>query len=741
MLGCARLLFALLLLVFMAQSAPGQVDQPRPFVPRRPMTPQEIARREALKKYGEGLLSERDDRLLDALRCYEESARLDPGAPAVYKALVSLYLALDRTGDAMTACRTGLELDPGDPELWYVSARLNKALGKYAEARADLRQALATERVQGHPEQAQQLFLDLGELLEAASEFGPAADAYTRAAQILEHPDRLLEKGNFSREAILSRAAETYERIGNLYRKAGKYDDAIEAFRKAQERAPERVGRLGYQLAQICVQQGRLAEALTHIDAYLRMQPLGLEGYEFKIDLLRRLKQATAVLPWLEQAVQADHYNTGLRLLLAREYARAGQPAQAEQAFKQLSEAGPSPEIYRGWFQLYREDAGKILGMLNRAVEQAKVERPGANLAAAQAKAMVAALRDEGDVARVLVQTASRSVAQGLALKFETLQFLAVLAERLRQVEEAERFYRLCVPQAPAATEPLVYGGLLRVLNRQRRFDEVIKVCTSGLTSAQATNRLLFYNDLARAHAQLEHYDEALRNADQAITLANDDSRLMLKLLRVRILSMAERHAQAEAECQTMLKEFVLPGDVLEVRYVLAGVYAATKQFEKSEEQLAQILRADPNNAPANNDLGYVWADQGKNLPEAEDMIRRALEQDRRQRKQATSLTTEEDRDNAAYVDSLGWVLFRRGRLEEARQELERATAQSDLDDPVLWDHLGDVYYRLNQREQAHSAWERALRMYEQGRRRRTDDRYHELQRKLKLAREQASTR
>jgi tetratricopeptide (TPR) repeat protein len=732
--GCMRPVIAAAVALMLGQQAAlaQPLELPR-LVPPLRLSPEERDRREALKKYAEGLLSERDDRLLDALKCYEEAVRLDPRAPAVYKTQVGLLLALDRAPEAMIACRKALALDKGDPELWYVSARLHKACGLYADAQADLRQALATEHVRTHPEQAQQLYLDLGELLELAHDYGPAADAYLRAAQILEHPDRLLDKGNFSREAIVARSAETYERIGNLYRKAKKYPEAIDALRKAQERAPERVGRIGFQLAQLCLEQGRLPEALAHVDAYLRMQPPGLEGYEFKIDLLRKLNQEASVLPWLEQAAQADRYNTGLRLLLARACAAAQQPARAEQIYKELSEAGPGPEVYRGWFQLYRAEPARVLAMLNGAVERGAAS----NVAAVQARAMVAALREEGELARELVQSVQPKLGQDPALRFETLQFLAVVAERQQLLGEAERLYRVCRMMAPAGAETLTVAGLLRVLNKQRKFEEVVKLCTAGLAGAAPLQQLIYYNDLARASAQLERYEEALRHADQALLLASEDNKLMLQLLRVRILAMAERFADAEAECQTLLRERVLPGDVLEIRYTLSGIYTAAKQLDKSEEQLAQILRLDPNNAPANNDLGYVWADSGKNLAEAEDMIRRAVDQDRRRRQQATAGTTEEGHDNAAYIDSLGWVLYRRGKLEDARQELERATTLPDSDDPVIWDHLGDVYYRLRRAEDARTAWERALRIYEQGRRRRTEERYHELQRKLKMLREQ----
>jgi Tfp pilus assembly protein PilF len=85
-------------------------------------------------------------------------------------------------------------------------------------------------------------------------------------------------------------------------------------------------------------------------------------------------------------------------------------------------------------------------------------------------------------------------------------------------------------------------------------------------------------------------------------------------------------------------------------------------------------------------------------------------------------------------VDSLGWVLYRRGQWETARRELERATVlPGGADDPVVWDHLGDVLARLNQREQAATAWKKALALYESGSRRRGDGRYDEIKEKLRL--------
>ena len=115
----------------------------------------------------------------------------------------------------------------------------------------------------------------------------------------------------------------------------------------------------------------------------------------------------------------------------------------------------------------------------------------------------------------------------------------------------------------------------------------------------------------------------------------------------------------------------------------------------------------------------------------SEEMVRQAIELDRRQRK----LTRDANpgQDNAAYIDSLGWVFFRQGKLEEACRQLELASSLPDgVDDPTVWDHLGDVYFRLERRDRARAAWEKAVSLFEKENRRKMDERHEEALRKLK---------
>src|SRR5262245_65055731 len=106
-----RLVLAALIASLVTALAWAQEDRPKLFVAKTPPTQQELNRRASLHYYVLGLLCERDDRLLEALKAFEQAAKLDPEAPAVFKAQVPLLLALDRTTDAQVTLRKVLALD------------------------------------------------------------------------------------------------------------------------------------------------------------------------------------------------------------------------------------------------------------------------------------------------------------------------------------------------------------------------------------------------------------------------------------------------------------------------------------------------------------------------------------------------------------------------------------------------------------------------------------------------------
>ena len=112
---------------------------------------------------------------------------------------------------------------------------------------------------------------------------------------------------------------------------------------------------------------------------------------------------------------------------------------------------------------------------------------------------------------------------------------------------------------------------------------------------------------------------------------------------------------------------------------------------------MQQVLDEYPDDVGANNDLGFLWADENKHLDRALKMIVAAVAA---------------EPENRAYRDSLGWVFYRLGRFPEAVAELEKAVDEKQPDGTIL-DHLGDAYEKLGRHGKAVAAWQRAKAAYE----------------------------
>ena len=134
------------------------------------------------------------------------------------------------------------------------------------------------------------------------------------------------------------------------------------------------------------------------------------------------------------------------------------------------------------------------------------------------------------------------------------------------------------------------------------------------------------------------------------------------------------------------------PADI-PTQFALVDLYQDAGRSGDAERILRQILTVEPTNANALNTLGYMLAVRGERLDEAITLVRRALEQ---------------DPNNGAYLDSLGWAHFRRGDLNEAQKYLT-AAAQQMPDNSEVLDHLGDLHARRGNLADAIAAWTRAL--------------------------------
>jgi tetratricopeptide (TPR) repeat protein len=123
------------------------------------------------------------------------------------------------------------------------------------------------------------------------------------------------------------------------------------------------------------------------------------------------------------------------------------------------------------------------------------------------------------------------------------------------------------------------------------------------------------------------------------------------------------------------------------------AMYEREKNYDEAEKAFRTVLEGDPENAGALNYLGYMFADRGIRLEEAQQLISKALDL---------------DPDNGAYQDSLGWVYYRLNKLDQAADQLRLAVDKVGKD-PTVHDHLGDVYFKQGKIKEAIQQWETSI--------------------------------
>jgi Flp pilus assembly protein TadD len=134
-----------------------------------------------------------------------------------------------------------------------------------------------------------------------------------------------------------------------------------------------------------------------------------------------------------------------------------------------------------------------------------------------------------------------------------------------------------------------------------------------------------------------------------------------------------------------------------DLHFQLGVAFEKMGRFDQAVAEFRRVIVLDPKHAEAYNYVGYMLAEKGIRLDEAQRLIQKALEL---------------EPENGYYIDSLGWAYYQQGRYSDAVRELRRAVELTrGKEDAVIYDHLGEAYLKAGDEPAALSAWEKALEL------------------------------
>jgi len=183
---------------------------------------------------------------------------------------------------------------------------------------------------------------------------------------------------------------------------------------------------------------------------------------------------------------------------------------------------------------------------------------------------------------------------------------------------------------------------------------------------------------------------EKARELLHSLRLSNAQERVRVYLVEGELLRKAGKFKEALDFLTAKLEE--VP-DNTSLRYARALMAERMGKLEIAEKDLLVIIEREPGNAQALNALGYTLADRTQRFDEALGYIERAL------------VVKPED---AAIIDSMGWVQYRMGKHEKAVEHLRRAMEL--INDAEVAAHLGEVLWAMGNKQGALEVWEKALK-------------------------------
>jgi tetratricopeptide (TPR) repeat protein len=514
-------------------------------------------------------------------------------------------------------------------------------------------------------------------------------------------------RSNSIDETMLKRAIEQYQKItekdakdaeawlmlGRLQRIAQNSVESEQAYKKVLEINPDSEDALTG-LAEVYVGLGDNKTATELLRKVAEKNP-SLRSLTTLASAYEQMREYSLAAETLKTALKLAPNNAELKRALAQNLLLADQVDASLALYNALVQEDPKDvQSHLRISQIFRQQ--RQFAKAREAADKAKALDPNnleiryndVNLLEAEGKdaEAIALMRDiVNSTAKRSYSTAERSyrvmLLERLATMYRGSEQYTKAIELFRQVAEVDP------DLSPRASAQIIetYRAARDFVRAEQEADAAAKKYPNDRTLRLVRSSLL---------AEIGKGDQAIAEMKKLLDGKNDrETYLSLAQLYDKTKNYDEMAKAIDAsEKLATTKE-----DRESTHFMRGAMLEKLKKYDAAEGEFRKVLEINPDSASAMNYLGYMLADRNVRLQEAHTLITKALEY---------------EPHNGAYLDSLGWVLYRMDKLPEAEELLLRALERAKRD-PAIHDHLGDVYFRQGRLKEAIVQWESALQAWE----------------------------
>ncbi|MBU4208906.1 MAG: tetratricopeptide repeat protein [Proteobacteria bacterium] len=493
--------------------------------------------------------------------------------------------------------------------------------------------------------------------------------------------------------------------------KKNNLDKAIYHLNKTIKDDPENL-YLQRELALLYLLQKDSLTALNIVENIIDKNPRDIDSLIMYGRIKQSLKQIDDAKEAYENVIAFDPSQKEIYLVLGDIYMAEGKLGKALKIYKQL--VNKYPEFYAGHFFI-----GKIYAEQDKIVD-AEIEfnkaldlEPGLEEARFELIKLYKSLGEDQKVINIykeILRRNSNNIRAALELGLlyykdgmikdsdKLLEDLA--AKSLSDSEVIRKVAELYLDEKKYDDAVIILEGMLKNSSYSSDLHYAAGIAYDGIKDKEMTTTHLkqvkpgskFYQNAAIRISLLYRDEgkigEAINFLENVIENIPDKPEPMLYLG-----SFYEEKEEFNKAEKVFKKALIIDPKNIELHFRLGVVYDKLDKKEAAIESMKTVINLDPHNANALNYVGYIYAELGINLDEAERLIKEALKY---------------SPDDGYITDSLGWVYYKKGLYKDALKLLKKA---ADLvpDDPTIFEHLGDAYLKMNDKKKALMFYERSL--------------------------------